>query len=144
MRRTIRKNNSNILLYEKIIHTVDKCIRKTLNESGITNNLPVIRTEKDVRLLNKKDFVRRYKRNCRSIKFNIDLSYIFPDGDWTNPIVQVEYYYLHYANHPEDDLNYIDFDYSDDELEINGYSQEELENYLMSNHATWVYDYLDL
>lgn len=136
----MKRNNKD--LYEQIMRNVSREVKRALNEN-INNNLPIIRIEHDMELLDKSDF-KKSSSYSKSIKFQIDLSYIFPDGDWENPIIPAGFEYFYSSKGIDNNYCEIWGECSEEELEKQGYSMEELDDYLYDNFIPWFYEYLGL
>ena len=136
----MRRNNK--ALYEQIMRNVAREVKRALNESQ-EPGLPIIRTADDVDQLDRNDF-RRSSSYSKSIRFCIDLSYIFPDGNWDDPIVPVTFEYFFSSRGMDNNYSEIYAECPEETLEAEGYFMEDLDDYLYDNQGTWLYDFLDL
>ena len=135
----MRRNNK--ALYEQIMRNVSREVKNAILNEEYVNDLPVIRTKKDVQLLNKADF-KNIDFHVKGITFYIDLSYIFPEADWDDPIVLARFEYNYSSKDSGKHYTEIFVEYPENTLEDKGYSMDELDDYLYDNQDTWLYDFL--
>lgn len=132
------------ILYQKIMRSISQDLKHVLNESSNSpRKKPIIRTEEDLALLKRRDF-KRFSDHSKGINFYIDLSYIFPDGNWEDPIVPATFEYFYSSRGIDNNWSEIDVKCPDEMLEDKGYSRDDLDDYLYDDLIYWFYDFLDL